>query len=67
MANGVRYASTGSTAGAREQSGGVGVVDGVLRGRTPAQMAARRGRESTRSEGEGSDRGGRTLCCDRTL
>jgi hypothetical protein len=27
----------GSTAGAREQSGGMGVVDGVLRGRAPAR------------------------------
>jgi hypothetical protein len=36
MANGVRHASTGSTAGAREQSDGVGVVDGVLCGRAPA-------------------------------
>jgi hypothetical protein len=35
MANGVRHASTGSTAGAREHSS-VGVVDGVLRGRAPA-------------------------------
>jgi hypothetical protein len=48
MANDVRHASTGSTPGAREQSGGVGVVDGVLRGRTPAWMASRRGRERAR-------------------
>jgi hypothetical protein len=38
----------------------VGVVDGVLRGRTLARTAARRGRESTKSEGEvlGRKRGG---------
>jgi hypothetical protein len=51
MANGVRHASTGSTAGAREQSGGVGVVDGVLRGRAPARWHRHwRGREN-REEG----------------
>jgi hypothetical protein len=48
MANGVWHTSTGSTAGAREQSGGVGVVDGVLRGRTPARTVAQRGRERAR-------------------
>jgi hypothetical protein len=35
MANGVRHASTSSTAGAREHSS-VGVVDGMLCGRAPA-------------------------------
>jgi hypothetical protein len=35
MANDVRHASMGSTAGAREHSS-VGVVDWVLRGRAPA-------------------------------
>jgi hypothetical protein len=51
MANGVRHASTGSTAGVREQSGGVGVVHRVLRGRAPARWRRhRRGREN-REEG----------------
>jgi hypothetical protein len=51
MANGVRHASTGSTAGAPEQSDGMGVVDGVLYGRAPVRWRRhRRGREN-REEG----------------